>query len=55
MSYIAGDPGPRPQLGRGPWRAVGALLALLVVLAAALLERGARRRRPHARRHAATR
>ena len=39
MSYIADDPGPRPRprLGRGPWWAVGALLAVLVVLAAALL------------------
>ena len=37
MSYIAGDPGPRRRLGRGPWWAVGALLAVLVVLAAALL------------------
>ena len=37
MSYIADDPGPRPRLGRGPWWAVGALLVLLVVLAAALL------------------
>ena len=36
MSYIAGDPGSRPRLGRGPWRVVGALLVLLVVLAAAL-------------------
>ena len=36
MSYIAGDPGPRPRLGRGPWWVVGALLVLLVVLAAAL-------------------
>jgi hypothetical protein len=36
MSYIAGDPGSRPRLGRGPRWAVGALLVLLVVLAAAL-------------------
>src|SRR5689334_1256720 len=37
MSYLAGDPGPRPRLGRGPWWVVGALLVLLVVLAVALL------------------
>ena len=35
MSYIAGDPGPRPRLGRGPWWVVGALVILLVVLAVA--------------------
>jgi hypothetical protein len=37
MSYIAGDPGPRSQLGPGPWRVVGALLLLLLVVLAAAL------------------